>query len=114
MWALLLSIKKTTIQNVFQSHFKKKIFTVKEMNEGVFTYTTASIMRQACSTHGIQMVGCTDLDLSCAPQRLLRRGGEADLEEKRGKRVNETLSQLATHKTERHSNESFPKEYCRG
>lgn len=60
------------------------------MNEGVFTYTTASIMRQACSTHGIKMVRCTDLALDCAPQRLLRRGGEADLEEKRGNGVNET------------------------
>lgn len=67
------------------------------MNEGVFTYTTASIMRQACSTHGIKMVRCTDLALDCAPQRLLRRGGEADLEEKRGNGVNETHT-FATHK----------------
>ena len=42
------------------------------------------------------MVQCTDPDVNCASQRLLRREGDADLKERRGYNINNALILLST------------------
>ncbi len=52
------------------------------------------------------MVKCTDQEVNCAPQRLLRREGDVDLKERRGHDINTAPIKLPTQTCTKHAQRS--------